>query len=191
MVNNETETWTDIDNKEKFIKNFFLNPPAYGAIFFKREILYKHGYFNLLFSQRDYEKLNFEPDEIMTVHILSIFHGKAIVSGKVVNVRGIGEANYSRSEFWLKTRRISVAMPLLKLYFYFKNKNKFLSNYFLKLAVFRYCFFPLNIPSLFYFKKLSIFFIMIFSRLFFEIRFFRVVNFLTRKLFNLNEILKK
>ena len=191
LVNIETESWKNVKNTNKYIIEFFANPPAYSAIFFRKEILYNYGYFDLFFSKNDYEKFNYQPDEIMTAPILSIFHSNAVFSGKVVSVRGIGEDNFSRSKYWKNTYRISVAMPLLKLYFYFKDKNKFLSKHFLKLSIFRYCFYPLSIQSLFHFKRFDVFLIMIFSNLFYKLRFYRGVNSLVKKLVDLDLIFKK
>ena len=188
LVNIETESWNIVYDNEAFIINFFKNHPAYSAILFKREILYKYGYFNLFFNENDYEKLKYEPDEIMMAPILNIFYGKAIVSGKVVSVRGFDGNNYSNSDFWEKTYRVSVAMPLLKLHYYFKGKSKVLSNYFFKLAVFKYCFYPLNFQTLIYFKRIYIMFVMILSRLYLKYRSVKGVKYISNKLFDLNNL---
>lgn len=188
LVNSETETWNIVYDNEAFIINFFKNHPAYSAILFKREILYKYGYFNLFFNENDYEKFKYEPDEIMMAPILTTFYGKAIISGKVVSVRGFDGNNFSASDFWEKTYRVSVAMPLMKLYFYFKGRSNILSKYFLKLAVFKYCFFPLNFQTIIYFKKIHVMFIMVFSRLYFKIRPIKIVKYMFDKVFNLKNI---
>lgn len=187
----KNEEWETVKDKENFLIYYYQNSPAYSAILVKRSTLIDNEYFNFYFKKKDYKKFGYEPDEIMTASILCIFHGETIVSGKVVSVRGTYNDNYSTSDFWRKTYRISVAMPLLKLFYYFKDKSQILSKHYLKLAVFRYCFFPLNIQSLFYFKRFDAFFIMIFSRVFYKIRFYRGVIFLTKKLFNLDGILKR
>ena len=191
MFEDRNEAWQKVEDIEKFLTHYLQKPPAYSAILVKRETLIQNEYFKFYFNQQDYKKFKYEPDEIMTASILCIFHGETIISGKVVSVRGTYNDNYSASDFWRKTYRISVAMPLLKLFYYFKDKNQILSKHYLKLAVFRYCFVPLNVQSLFYFKRFDAFFIMIFSRVFYKIRFYRGVIFLTKKLFDLNGILKR
>lgn len=191
MFKDRAETWQKVKDIEKFLIHYLQKPPAYSAILVKRETLIQNEYFKFYFSQEDYKKFKYEPDEIMTASILCIFHGETVISGKVVSVRGTYNDNYSASDFWKKTYRVSVAMPLLKLFYYFKDKNQVLSKYYLKLAVFRYCFFPLNIQSLFYFKRFDAFFIMIFSRFYYKVRFYRVTTFLAKKLFKLDKILEK
>ena len=193
MVNNDFNEWKIIKDRESFIMEFSntRNHPAYSAVIFKKDILLKHNYFELFFSLKDYKKFKYEPDEIMMAPIFCIYYGKAVISGKVVSVRGIDGKNYSRSEFWEKTYRISVAMPLMKLYFHFLKKNKKLSNHFLKSAVFKYCFVPLNLQTLVHFKKINLIFVMIFSNIYFKIKNIKGVNYILKKLFDIEYLLKK
>lgn len=201
MVEGLSNEWELVKNKENFIFDFSntKNHPAYSAVFFKREVLVKNGYFDLFFNLSDYAKFKYEPDEIMMAPLLCTFYGKAIVSGKVVSVRGVNSNNYSTSDFWEKTYRVSVAMPLIKLYFYFKNRNRRIANHFLKLAVFKYCFVPLNLTTIIYFKNVNIAILMILSNLYFKISLIRKanfilirgVNFFLKKIFDIDYILKK
>lgn len=201
MVERYSEEWELVKNKENFILDFSntKNHPAYSAVFFKREVLEKNGYFDLFFNLSDYKKFKYEPDEIMMAPLLCIFYGKAVITGKVMSVRGMDGKNYSTSDFWEKTYRASVAMPLTKLYFYFKNRNRRIANHFLKLAVFKYCFVPLNLPTIIYFKNVNIAIIMILSNLYFKISLLRKanfilirsINFFLKKIFDIDYILKK
>jgi glycosyltransferase involved in cell wall biosynthesis len=190
MFNNDLDVWKKIEDKENFLMHFHKQYPAYSAVLVKRDTLLKNGYFNLYFNQIDYKKFNYEPDEIMSSAILCIFHGETFISGKIVSIRGSFGDNYSQSDNWKKSYRSAVAMPLMKLYYYFKKKNKLLSNHYLKLAIFRYCFIPLNFETLIYFKSIFTAFIMIFSRVYFKFRFKRGVNYILKKTINLDNILK-
>lgn len=180
MVEGISDDWEIIKNKENFILNFSntKNHPAYSAVFFKLKTLRNNGYFDLFFNLSDYKKFKYEPDEIMMGPIICAYHGKTIVSGKSVSVRGMDGNNYSTSDFWEKTYRASVSMPLTKLYFYFKNKNKKLANHFIKLAIFKYCFVPLNFQTIIYFKNINIAIVMILSNLYFKLRTIRTMNFI-------------
>ena len=187
----KNEEWETVKDKESFLIYYYQNSPAYSAILVKRSTLIDNEYFNFYFKKKDYKKFGYEPDEIMTASILCIFNGETKISGKVVSVRGSFGDNYSQTDHWRNTYRSAVAMPLVKLHCYFKKKNKVLANHYLKLAIFRYCFVPLNIKTLIYFKNIYIAISMIFSRIYFKFRFIRGVNFVLRKIINLDNILKK
>jgi glycosyltransferase involved in cell wall biosynthesis len=191
MFENYPDNWVKIETKEKFLINFHNQHPAYSAVLVKRNTLLENNYIDLYFDKADCTKFCYEPDEIMSAAILSIYHGKTLITGAVVSVRGSFGDNYSKTDHWRTTYRLAVAMPLMKLYYYFKYKNRLLANHYLKLAVFRYCFVPLNIETLVYFKNIYIVIIMVFSRLYFKFRFIRGVNFILKKIINLDKILKK
>lgn len=135
-----SDTWTFIGGVDFLISNLYFDlHPAYSAIVFDREELFRLGFLDFWLTPKQSKQSEIIPDEGFISLALLASQGRVAISGKVVSIRGNPANSYSKSREWSEKSGVGVFYPNYKLYRYFrKDKNSRLANFYLRLCV-TYC----------------------------------------------------
>ena len=148
------DNWTIMNSEDYVIENMMINMcPVYSAIIMDKTLLDEMNFSRFFISKETSASLKIEPDEAYVMLGLLAAKGSVAITGKAVSVRGQPRDNYSGSKYWRKRWRSAVSIPHLQAHYFLKSKNKKLSDYFLKSAIFTFGFRPINLKIVDFFKS--------------------------------------